>query len=234
MATTEPTENIWDTGRWAGVDRVDMDFMTRYIIEHLTRRVALKGKRLLELGSGTGRLSYLLLQAGAASVTMVDNSRKALELSTALFDEVPSDRYEIVDADVFDVAVDGPFDMVFSSGLIEHFDGTPRQQIIDVHLQHAREDVLILHPSNRLYNRVFDVTPMAKKRYGFARTFSEAELDGRIRATRPDANVSHERFHLAYTVPLFHNLAFLNRAVTDSAIERAWGGLCLTHVRLDG
>ena len=229
--SSEQSENIWDRGRWAGVEEVDIDFMTRYIIEHLVRRVELKGKRILELGSGTGRLSYLLLQAGAASVTLVDNSRKALSLSTQLFKGVESDRYSIVDADVFDYTAAGGFDIVFSSGLIEHFDGEPRQQIVDVHMRHAREDVLILHPSNRLYNRVFDQTPMAKRRYGFARTFSEAELSARIRETRPDATIHHERFHLCYTVPLLHNLSPLNRAVADSAIERAWGGLCLTHVQ---
>ncbi|MCF6286817.1 MAG: class I SAM-dependent methyltransferase [Candidatus Hydrogenedentes bacterium] len=230
MPVPEHSENIWDRGRWAGVEEVDIDFMTRYIIEHLVRRTDLTGKRILELGSGTGRLSYLLLQAGAASVTLVDNSRKALSLSTQLFEDVEKDRYEIVDADVFECTFDDNFDIVFSSGLIEHFEGEPRQRIVDVHLQHAREDVLILHPSNRLYNRIFDQTPMAKRRYGFARTFSEAELDTRIRKTRPEAVIHHERFHLCYTVPLLHNLAGLNRAVTDTAIERAWGGLCLTQL----
>tara|TARA_R110002095_G_scaffold40761_1_gene37591 strand:- start:44 stop:736 length:693 start_codon:yes stop_codon:yes gene_type:complete len=229
---TAPEHNVWDQGRWAGVEVVDIDFMTRYIIERLTGQLDLTGKHLLELGSGTGRLSYLLLQAGAASVTLVDNSRKALELSTQLFQDVAPERYDIVDADVFEYEADTPADVVFSSGLIEHFQDAPRQRIIDIHLQHARESVLLLHPSNRLYNRLFDVTPMAKKRYGFARTFSEAELDERIRVTRPEATVRHHRFHLAYTVPLFHNWEALNRAVTDTAIERAWGGLCLTHVGL--
>lgn len=233
MGAPDSGENIWDQGRWAGVEQVDIDFMTRYIIERLTRRVNLAGKCVLELGSGTGRLSYLLLQAGAAKVTLVDNSRKALELSTGLFRDVPAERHAIVDGDVFDVALEEAFDVVFSSGLIEHFDGDARQRIIDVHLQHTREDLLILHPSNRLYNRVFDRTPMARKRYGFARTFSETELEGRIRQTRPEAHIHHERFHLAYTVPLLHNLEPLNRAASDTFIERAWGGLCLTHVRLD-
>ena len=229
---TAPDHNVWDQGRWAGVEVVDIDFMTRYIIERLTGRLDLTGKHLLELGAGTGRLSYLLLQAGAASVTLVDNSRKALELSTQLFQDVAPERYDIVDADVFEYEADTPADVVFSSGLIEHFQDAPRQRIIDIHLQHARESVLLLHPSNRLYNRLFDVTPMAKKRYGFARTFSEAELDERIRVTQPEASIHHQRFHLAYTVPLFHNWEALNRAVTDTAIERAWGGLCLTHVGL--
>ena len=224
--------NVWDEGRWAGVEHVDIDFMTRYIMEHLLDGLDLAGKRVLELGSGTGRLSYLLLEAGAASVTLVDNSRKALELSTQLFADVDEDRVLIVDSDVFAFAPDAPFDVVFSSGLIEHFDGDARQRIIDVHLRHSREVVRILHPSNRLYNRVFDVTPMAKKRYGFARTFSETELEGRIRETHPGADVTHQRFHLCYTVPLLHNLETLNRAVSGSALERAWGGLCLTHVRL--
>ena len=229
---TAPEHNVWDQGRWAGVEVVDIDFMTRYIIERLTGQRDLTGKHLLELGSGTGRLSYLLLQAGAASVTLVDNSRKALELSTQLFENVAPERFEIVDADVFDYEAAKPIDVVFSSGLIEHFQDDPRQKIIDVHLRQARESVLLLHPSNRLYNRLFDVTPMAKKRYGFARTFSEAELDERIRVTQPEASIQHQRFHLAYTVPLLHNWEALNRAVTGTAIERAWGGLCLTHVGL--
>lgn len=232
MTVSDNGGNIWDEGRWAGVDHVEIDFMTRYIIERITARVDLAGKRLLELGSGTGRLSYLLLRAGAASTTLVDNSRKALELSRALFRDEAPECYAIEDADVFEFAPDGPYDLVFSSGLIEHFDGEARQRIVDIHLQHAARDVLILHPSNRLYNRIFDRTPMAQRRYGFARTFSEAELTERIHKTRPGATIHHERFHLAYTVPVLHNLEPINRAVSGTAIERAWGGLCLTHARV--
>lgn len=232
MATSEPTPNVWDQGRWAGVEHVDIDFMTRYIMEHLLGGLDLAGKSVLELGAGTGRLSYLLLEAGAVSVTMVDNARKALELSRTLFQDVDPERYEIVDSDVFEFKPEAPYDLVFSSGLIEHFEGEARQRIVDIHLQHSRDRVRILHPSNRLYNRVFDVTPMAKRRYGFARTFSEGELEERIHVTRPDASVEHQRFHLCYTVPLLHNLESPNRAVSGGVIERAWGGLCLTDVRL--
>jgi len=83
------SQNVWDSGRWSRVTEVTIDFMTRYIIEHMLERVSFSGKTMIELGAGTGRLSYLALRYGAKKVTLIDSSRKAIELSKCLFEKEP-------------------------------------------------------------------------------------------------------------------------------------------------
>jgi cyclopropane fatty-acyl-phospholipid synthase-like methyltransferase len=227
-----PRENIWDKGRWKGVTEVTLDFMTRYIFEHMLVCVDPKGKRVLELGAGTGRLSYLFLQAGARKVTMLDSSEKALALAKGLFKNTAPDRYDIVFSDVFDYASDESFDIVFSSGLIEHFQGDNRRRILEAHLASCARDCLILHPSNRLYNRIFDRTRMARRRYGVAQTYPDAELAAYFADMPRVEQIRHQRFHFFYTVPLFHNLETINRWCGKTFLGKDWGGLCLTHITL--
>lgn len=227
---TQP--NVWDTGRWKGVTDVPLDFTARYILEHMRACTPVQGKRILELGAGTGRLSLMLLSAGARHVTMVDSSRKAVALAKNLFKDMPQDQHTIVFSDVFDYSPNTSFDIVFSSGLVEHFQGAARRRIVAAHAACCRRDCLILHPSNRLYNRIFDRTPMARRRYGFAQTYSEKELNACFAEIPRTENVRHQRFHFFYAVPFLHNRETINRWCDDTFLGKSCGGLCLTHVTL--
>ena len=230
--TKEATPNVWDRGRWAKVRAVEFDFMTRYIDEHLRRRVAPAGKTFVELGAGTGRLGHMFLAAGASKVTLVDSSEKAIALMGSLFKDEDPARYEIVRGDVLAFAPAEPFDVSFSSGLVEHFAGVDRPAIVRKHVALARESSIILHPSNRLYNRIFDRTPMARRRYGFAQTYAEAEIEEHLSGFGGPLHIEHERFHFFYTVPLLHNWELANRLCEKSFLGTRWGGLCLTTIEL--
>ena len=82
---------------------------------------------------------------------------------------------------------------------------------------------------------------MARKRYGFAQTYSTEELD-KIVNRLVDLRIGgpkdmdsfplfeHERFHLFYTVPGFHNWAGLCRVCDATPLPRLLGGLVLSRL----
>jgi len=223
---TKQAPNVWDEGRWADVTEVTIDFMTRYIIEQILNVVSPKGKTVLELGSGTGRLSYLLLRHGAKKVTLLDSSKKALELTRGLFRDVPSEQWETVEAEILEFNPGKKYDIVFSSGVVEHF-MTPetRAASIHKHLDLGRECV-ILHPTDTIYNRLFCKFPPAVKLYGFEVPFSDEEMESYI-AQRPEfSKPEHRRFHYFYCVPL-HNFSAANRFIDHTVLGRR-SGLTLT------
>lgn len=227
-------KNVWDEGRWAAVTDVTIDFMTEYIIEKILACVSPRGKTTVELGSGTGRLSYLLLKNGARKVTMVDSSKKAISLTKNLFRNEHPDSYDVVESDLMEFDASGKFDISFSSGVIEHFRATDRRDVIQKHVDAAKSDSIILHPSNTLYQRLFSVFPPAVKLYGFARPYSIAEMDSYIESIKNVSDFSHEQFYSFYSVPLLHNRKKLNKLVDSTALGKLWGGFILTHLALDG
>lgn len=219
--------NVWDTGRWALEDVARVDFMTEYCFRTLAKHVDVAGKSILELGAGTGRLSYLCLHHGAASATLVDSSRRAVELARGLFHGDP--RARIVEADLLSYTPDAPHDIVLSSGLIEHFRGPERAEVIRRHVAAARECAAILHPADSLYFRLFAALPLAKKWYGYQEAFSLAEL--RAAAAAAGARLAvHERFYLFMTIPLLHN-ARINAKPWAEALARRWGFFELSVLR---
>jgi ubiquinone/menaquinone biosynthesis C-methylase UbiE len=88
------------------------------IIENLETVLDLRGKRILEVGAGTGRDSGTLARMGAEAWTL-DYSEESLELmSENLGEEV-----RIVCGDAFALPIlTGSFDVVFHQGLLEHFE----------------------------------------------------------------------------------------------------------------
>lgn len=227
----DSVRQTWDHGRWARVRRVSFDYMTRLIFGELSEAASPVGRTCLELGSGTGRLSYLALQAGARHVTLVDASDRAMALSRALFAASDPTRYTLRQADVLTFDESAGFDIVFSSGLIEHFQGTDRAAIIRRHVELARRVCVIIHPTDTRYARWFNRLPVAVRLYGFQGCFGAAELAYCLEGLPGVSRVTHHRFHPFYTVPFLHNLAGANR-LARFLWGPACGGLTLTRVEL--
>ena len=221
--------NIWDAGKWAKCKEIKFDFMTRYIFEHILQCLDVEGKRILELGAGTGRLSYLLLQQGAEHVTMVDSSRKAIEISSSLFKDTDTAKYKIIASDILKFN-QGVYDLVFSSGVIEHFKGNDRFEIVKKHLTLANHDCILIHPTDTLYAMLFNNFPMAIKLYGYQKCFSEQELMEHISRTGDYKNIKTQCFHFFYTVPFFHNIQWINRLTDNLSLPFMKSGLTLTHI----
>jgi SAM-dependent methyltransferase len=92
---------------------------------------SIRGLRTVELGAGRGDMSYLLATAGAR-VTLVDNSAVALRQSKALF-EAHGLSGDFVLANLFEMSIQDRFDVSMSFGVLEHFRGAKRGQIVKLH-----------------------------------------------------------------------------------------------------
>lgn len=112
---------------------------------HTTR----PGEHCLELGSGTGELSARLALAGRR-VTLLDFSTASLDLAQELFRRL-SLPAGFVHADVTQQLPFGDriFDVVFSSGLLEHFEPDGIEHIVRESARIARRSVVALVPNSK-------------------------------------------------------------------------------------
>jgi len=86
--------------------------------------------RVLEVGSGSGILSYELARRGARA-TLLDISGLAIKISSRLFGaNGSSGAFVVADAGAMPFA-DNTFDAVFSSGLLEHFEKSEASQFME-------------------------------------------------------------------------------------------------------
>lgn len=225
-------DNHWDKGIWSFVKHPKFDFMTLYIMEQILSCVSFENKTVLELGAGTGRLSYLALKNGAKKVTLVDSSERAIALSKQLFKSIPPNSYNIICSDIFNFESIDKFDIVFSSGLIEHFKNDDRLKIIEHHVSLSSQNCVIVHPSDTVYAVFFNNFPLSKRLYGFQKSFSINEIDTCLNAIENIKQFNHKRFHLFYTVPLLHNREWLNRRLDKTGHGERYGGLTLTCITI--
>ena len=225
-------QNVWDKGKWATIDKVGFDFMTKYIFEKMSCRFSFQHKRILELGCGTGRLSYLALKNGAASVTLVDSSIKAIALARGLFAKESPDSYNIIHSDIFEFTTSERYDLVFSSGLIEHFRDYDRPRIVEKHTDLSMSDCIFIHPTDTLYSAIFHRLPPVIRLYGYQQSFSDEVMSRYLKSNDRVYNFESIRFHPFYTVPLMHNFEVVNRFLDCIGYGKALGGLTLTSVKI--
>ncbi len=117
--------------------------------EILLENYDFKGKKVLELGCGTGINSVLMALRGA-KVTLLDSSREALEIVDKILDIFSQDG-DIIHGNALEHDFDGEFDIVHSEGVIEHFLGKERQKIIDAHSQALKKNgkAVIIAPNSK-------------------------------------------------------------------------------------
>lgn len=88
--------------------------------DHISAVVDVRGKRVLEIGAGTGRDSIPLLERGAI-VYQIDYSEPSLRILKKLSQEYDTPVH-ILGGDTFALPFkDESFDVVFHQGLLEHF-----------------------------------------------------------------------------------------------------------------
>lgn len=78
-------------------------------------------RRVLDLGCGRGELAYFFAAQGAL-VTAVDYSEAAIQLAERTFTEEPQlrEKVELICGDVCTMSLDGTYDVVLASDVIEH------------------------------------------------------------------------------------------------------------------
>jgi len=111
----EHWDRFWDISR----NVEDVYSNEGRVAEQITRIVSPQGKRILEVGAGTGRDGIVLAKQGAFVVSL-DYSRLSLSMIRSQIDE--RDSLAPCCSDAFALPFrDGTFDIVFHQGLLEHF-----------------------------------------------------------------------------------------------------------------
>ena len=116
---TTSGDSPWDR-LWSLLDEVVVDDLDREVWLNLASHVDFRGRSLLELGCGRGLLSRFAFAAGARSATLVDRAPEALRIARGLLADAPG--AEFVQSDVLGYEGGRRFDIVLSSGLLEHFE----------------------------------------------------------------------------------------------------------------
>jgi SAM-dependent methyltransferase len=149
------------------------------ILRNLQAVMSLRGKRILEIGAGTGRDSFPLAAEGAR-VTQLDYSVHSLKILRNLAAQLTVP-VEIIGGDTFRLPFrDGTFDVVFHQGLLEHFRKPAAEQLLRENIRVLRTGGVLLvdvpqryHPYT-LAKRILIAT--GKWFAGWERSFSIGEL----------------------------------------------------------
>jgi 2-polyprenyl-3-methyl-5-hydroxy-6-metoxy-1,4-benzoquinol methylase len=156
-----------------------------------------RGKRVLELGCGTG-INTILMALRGARVTLLDYSKEALGIAGKVLEGF-SQKGELVHGNALDHGFENEFDLVHSEGVVEHFLGKERQGIIDSHSQALKKNgraVIIAPNSGCPPYRIgkFLSEKLGVWMHGGEYPFSRKELEFRFRNSglRVDKNVGGE------------------------------------------
>jgi len=185
MAERESRREHWETF-WEDKQEVGEVYSNAgRVLEQLSRVLDLKGKKVLEIGAGTGRDSFPLVEAGA-EVTQLDYAENSLRLlrQIAEKDRIP---VHIVGGDTFALPFrDGTFDVVFHQGLLEHFRKPDAERLIreNVRVLKSGGFLLVDVPQRyHLYTVVKHFLIAVNKWFaGWERSFSVNELEGVMRS----------------------------------------------------
>ncbi len=136
---------------------------SRYTLGILTRILGeLRGKSVLDAGAGTG-LNSLALASRGADVTLLDVAPQALAIARSYFEEQGlSARY--VEGSIFALPFpDEAFDIVWNTGVIEHFEPAERRRAVHEMLRVMKRD-----------GTMITINPNARARiYRFAKEWAE-------------------------------------------------------------
>lgn len=144
---TRLTEN---TGYYASIE------LLGDLLEPLVPLESLKGARVAEVGSGTGRIVNMLLDAGVQHVTALEPSAAMGVLRDNT--KTRSERIDYVIATGDRLPVDPPFDFVFSIGVIHHIpDPLPVLRRMYASLKPGGTAFIWVygHEGNEIYLRIF-------------------------------------------------------------------------------
>lgn len=161
------------------------------------------GEQVLEVGSGTGEISLSLAQAGRA-VTVMDLSLQSLDFTqSCAWDLRVGIQAICADATHGLPFRDAQFDVVWSSGLIEHFSSKERRWILREMWRTTKERVVVLVPNGAsLAYRVGKALQEVEGRWPYG-------VEVPILSLRDDFEAVGLRLVSEYSVGAAHSLSFL-------------------------
>ena len=162
-------EHVWtqkDTRDWGDLRWVEAFYRTRVLDRALRARLGhAPGRRFLELGCGTGRWLIYFHKRFGYSVTGCDYSEASYLMAKRNLAAAEVEG-TVVRGDLFGHT--GEYDVVFSTGLIEHFDDPPRVLAKFVSLLRPGGTLISLVPNlgglSGLYHRLWKPETFATHR----------------------------------------------------------------------
>ena len=140
-----------------------------------------EGKRILEMGCGSGYTSLALAQRGAVC-TLLDLSPEALRVAAASFSSAGVAAPELVNSDALHTPLpSGMFDVVWNGGVIEHFYDSGKMLLLKEMLRLTKPGglVIVLVPNRHCW--YFQIVQAWKKVYGTWRYGFEDDMSpGRL------------------------------------------------------
>lgn len=161
--------------------------------------------RILEAGSGTGRVSMRVAKLGH-KITLLDTSKTALRMSKELF---KSEKMEVdfIQGSAFCLPfVDNSYDIVWNAGVIEHFEKEARHHILSEMARVCRQErfIICMNPYSRaIFYR------LGKWAASIARKW-KAGNEYPIRSMKKAFERANASTVCEYTVGLTHSFTFFN------------------------
>jgi glycosyltransferase involved in cell wall biosynthesis/ubiquinone/menaquinone biosynthesis C-methylase UbiE len=190
-------KNIWDK-KWSEYKEAKIDFTTKTIWNEILKHVSFKNKSILELGAGTGRLSFLALEEGGDKATLVDSSKQALSLAKALIGQRSGVKF--VNRDLLNLELnEEAFDIVMSSGVIEHFRRTELAQAIKTHKKFLGPQgrLVLIVPASLHYNNLRFRFKSTRSVFSYQRPFSRRKIRRLLERENLEV-LENKRFFLSY------------------------------------
>ena len=180
VSTKQNWETFWDSKENAHEFYSNSD----RVLRNLRRVLDLKGKKVLEIGAGTGRDS-LNLTKYEAKVYQLDYAASALKLMKEVADETGLPVY-LVGGDAFQLPFEeGTFDVVFHQGLLEHFREPNATNLLKENVRVLKPGGLLLVDVPQRYHiyTVIKHILIALNAWfaGWEREFSVGELEGKLK-----------------------------------------------------
>jgi len=205
-------DRIWSHS--SGGESGDLD---QEIFRVLRQGVDFTGRSVLELGCGRGTLGRFALERGAGQVTLLDRSAKALAVARKVL--AGRDRVSFVQADVLSLDLGRRFDIVLSSGLLEHFRGEEQIRCLEAHADHAAEQVVIIVPATPHWNEFHCRTGRFRSTYGYERPISIRRMRALFRAAGLTPALMR-RFFPLYNVGFYWSLPRTGLPPLDRFLDR--------------
>jgi cyclopropane fatty-acyl-phospholipid synthase-like methyltransferase len=175
--------NNWNVfWRSENIDSIGMRYHHNTVFKIYKRfldNLKIENPSILELGCGSGEITARILKRYGGSATLIDNSKEAIKVAKSNFKKHGLDA-RIVYTDLFSLKIKEKFDIVHSEGLIEHFTGKKRNEIVKIHRRYVKNDgvVIISVPRPSWYYKFwrFYLEKRKKWYYGFENPLDKKEL----------------------------------------------------------
>jgi len=155
-------------------------FVGQFLDYKKVLKCRIKRPKILELGSGSGILSHILIDRYGGSATLIDASREAIDFAK----EVSRRNHEIeyINKDIFSIHPKPEFDIVHSQGLFEHFREQRQIDLFKRHIQFAKPGgyVLVSVPRvcclNSVVRKILQFLNHGRLPFGYEKHMEVSEL----------------------------------------------------------